>query len=157
MPFIFVPLKISTLRSASKAVIATWLMLVLSACSWFQFPGVYRLSIQQGNIITQDMVDQLEVGMTKRQVNFVLGTALIQDSFNLDRWDYYYSLRKPNGKTTERKFTVYFLDDALIRTDGDFELKPPTAPEDAAGDLDESFSSNRQDTVDVSKDKAIAL
>ncbi len=153
----FAPLKTKTLPSVAKAVSATLLMLALSACSWFQFPGVYRINIQQGNIVTQDMVDQLEIGMTKRQVNFVLGTALLQDSFNLDRWDYYYSLRDAKGKLTERKFTVYFLDDALIRTEGDFELKPPTLPDSPVDDLDESFSSSQQDSGDAPEENAIAL
>jgi outer membrane protein assembly factor BamE len=112
----------------SQAAIIALTLSSLSACSWFQFPGVYRLEIQQGNILTQEMVDQLEVGMTKRQVNFVLGTPLIQDSFNLDRWDYYYSLSNSKGDLTRRKFTVYFNDDTLHRVQGDYQLNAPALP-----------------------------
>lgn len=92
----------------------------LNGCSWFQFPGVYKLDIQQGNIITQEMVDQLEPGMTKRQVNFVLGTPLVMDSFQQDRWDYYYSLRDSEGETTTEKLTVFFNNDQLTHFVGDF-------------------------------------
>ncbi|MGH1471547.1 MAG: outer membrane protein assembly factor BamE [Cellvibrionaceae bacterium] len=107
----------------------------ITGCSWLQFPGVYRLQIQQGNIITQEMVDQLKPGMTKRQVNFVLGTALIQDSFEQDRWDYYYSLRDADGKTTKEKFTVYFEDDKLTHFSGDYQ---PTAPAPAPAPVETS-------------------
>ncbi|MGI1678952.1 MAG: outer membrane protein assembly factor BamE [Cellvibrionaceae bacterium] len=100
-------------------------LMAINGCSWLQFPGVYRLNIQQGNIVTQEMVDQLKPGMTKRQVNFVLGTALIQDSFEQDRWDYYYSLRDSDGKTTKEKFTVYFEDDKLTHFSGDYQPTPP--------------------------------
>lgn len=92
----------------------------LNGCSWFQFPGVYKLAIQQGNIVTQEMVDQLKPGMTKRQVNYVLGTPLIKDSFQQDRWDYYYSLRDSQGETTTKRLTVYFQNDALTHFAGDY-------------------------------------
>lgn len=103
----------------------------LNGCSWLQFPGVYRLEIQQGNIITQDMVDQLKPGMTKRQVNFVLGTALIQDSFEQDRWDYYYSVRDSDGKTSKEKFTVFFENDQLTHFTGDYQPSSSVSPESA--------------------------
>lgn len=112
-------------------------LLGLGACSWFQFPGVYRLSIQQGNIVTQEMVDQLEPGMTKRQVNFVLGTPLIVDSFHQDRWDYFYSLRNSEGETTTQHLSVFFDGDQLTRYEGnvtdsltdDAEALPADEPE----------------------------
>ena len=63
---------------------------LLSAC----FPGVYRLDIPQGNILDEEKIDQLEMGMTKRQVRYLLGTPLVVDSFNQDRWEYYYSYKR---------------------------------------------------------------
>jgi outer membrane protein assembly factor BamE len=92
----------------------------LNGCSWFQFPGVYKLQVQQGNIITQDMVDQLQPGMTKRQVNFVLGTPLVQHPFEQDRWDYYYSFRNSEGEITSKRLTVFFENDHLTNLTGDF-------------------------------------
>ncbi|MGQ9426508.1 outer membrane protein assembly factor BamE [Gilvimarinus sp. F26214L] len=93
----------------------------LGACSWFQFPGVYRLTIQQGNIVTQDMIDQLQPGMTKRQVNYVLGTPLITDSFQQNRWDYFFSVRDSEGETTTERLTVFFDDGGqLTHFVGDF-------------------------------------
>lgn len=76
--------------------------------------------MQQGNIITQDMVDKLKPNMTKSQVRFVLGTALIGDVFHKDRWDYVYRLLQHGNLVEEYKLTVFFEDDKLVRTAGDF-------------------------------------
>ena len=70
-------------------------LLALAGCS---FPGVYKIDIQQGNVVTQDMIDQLRPGMTRRQVRFIMGNPLIQDTFNTNRWDYLYSLQPGGGK-----------------------------------------------------------
>lgn len=67
------------------------LVLMLSACA--EFPGVYKVAIEQGNILTQEMIGKLEVGQTKDQVQFVLGSALLRDSFSDNRWDYAYRLK----------------------------------------------------------------
>jgi len=103
-------------------------VLALSGCSYFQFPGVYKVSVQQGNIITQDMVDQLKPGMTKSQVRYVMGTPLIADSFHQDRWDYYYSLKRGNGEETRERLIVLFKDDLLTGIKGDFLPSAVTSP-----------------------------
>ena len=68
----------------------------ITACSSLRFPGVYRIKIEQGNYIEEDMVSQLVKGMTRRQVRYVMGSPLVKDSFNRDRWDYYYNVRRNN-------------------------------------------------------------
>lgn len=95
--------------------------LALSGCSFFKFPGVYRLAVQQGNIIDQKKVDQLELGMSKRQVQFVMGSPLLNDIFHEDRWDYVYVLRRGDETLRNRTFTLFFEDDALVRYEGDYE------------------------------------
>ena len=92
----------------------------LSACGAVGFPGVYRIDVEQGNIIDQEMADQLEPGMSKRQVRFILGTPLVEDPFNPDRWDYKYTKR--NGLTIldEAILTVVFEEDALTEVRGDY-------------------------------------
>ena len=99
---------------------------LLSACSALKFPGVYRITVQQGNVITQDMIDQLKPGMTKRQVRFVLGTPLIDDPFATDRWDYYYSYTNPRSKTENRSVTIHFDDDVLSDVNATDEFVIPT-------------------------------
>lgn len=85
-------------------------------------PGLppYRIDIQQGNYISQEMVSQLKPGMTREQVRFVLGTPLVTDIFHTDRWDYVY-FRDPPGKPREqRRLAVFFsADGRLVRVDGD--------------------------------------
>ncbi|GMG87094.1 outer membrane protein assembly factor BamE [Biformimicrobium ophioploci] len=104
-----------SLKSITGIVAAATLV---SACSFFKFPGVHRIDVQQGNIVTQEMVDQLKVGMTSRQVLFVLGTPLIQDTFNPDRWEYVYRYQSPRNEITQHRFTVFFEDDKLVNYEG---------------------------------------
>ncbi|MCB1740521.1 MAG: outer membrane protein assembly factor BamE [Gammaproteobacteria bacterium] len=80
-----------------------------------ELPGVYRLDIQQGNIITQDMIDQLRVGMEPRKVRFILGTPSLVDTFNANRWDYYYSLKRGTRDPEVRRVSVYFDNAGLQR------------------------------------------
>ncbi len=68
----------------------------------------YRITIQQGNFISQEMADQVKLGMTREQVRFLLGTALITDMFHADRWDYIFRLLKPSGEQTTSRVTIFF-------------------------------------------------
>ncbi len=93
-------------------------LLALAGCS---FPGVYKIDIQQGNVVTQDMIDQLRPGMTRRQVRFIMGNPLIQDTFNTNRWDYLYSLQPGGGQRQQERMSVIFNDsDQLVSLAGDF-------------------------------------
>jgi outer membrane protein assembly factor BamE len=81
-----------------------------------KFMGIftpYRIDIQQGNFVSQEMADQVKVGMTREQVRFILGTALLTDMFHADRWDYIFRLLKPNGELITSRVTVYF-DQSLV-------------------------------------------
>ncbi len=83
---------------------------------------VYRASISQGNLIKQEDLDQVTVGMTRNQVRFLLGTPLIDDPFHADRWDYVYYLKVGrNDAAFERWVTILFSDDRVseIRKDQD--------------------------------------
>jgi outer membrane protein assembly factor BamE len=98
------------------------LITLITSCSSLQFPGAYRIPIHQGNVISQDMVDKLKVGMTRQQVQYVLGTPLIRDSFNQGRWDYYYSMRDSKGETSNKHISVFFAGDILHKVTGDYGL-----------------------------------
>ena len=101
-----------------SALISAGLVL-LAGCSPLQVIKPYRMDIQQGNYLSQEMVSRLKVGMTKEQVRFVLGTPLVADIFHADRWDYLYWREKPGAKREQRKLTVFFEDGRLTRIDGD--------------------------------------
>ena len=87
------------------------------------FPGVYRIDVEQGNVVTEEMVEQLRPGLNRRQVRYIMGTPLIEDAFHSDRWDYRYLLR--NGTTTlaTTQQTLWFDGDELVRAEG------PDAPD----------------------------
>jgi outer membrane protein assembly factor BamE len=78
----------------------------------------YRPDVQQGNFVSQEMVDQLKVGMTPAQVRFVLGTPLLTDPFHADRWDYPFRLKKDDGEVISSRVTVHFENDRLARIEG---------------------------------------
>ena len=97
----------------------------------------YKVEVQQGNVVTQDMLEKLKPGLTKSQVRFVLGTPLITDPFHPQRWDYVYIYKRHARDPGEtRKLTVIFDGDALARTEGDMlpaataESEPPTGSAD---------------------------
>ena len=79
----------------------------------------YKLDIQQGNVVTSKMMDQVRPGMTKSQVRYVLGTPLIQDSFHKDRWDYLYQYRHEGKLTQQNRVILFFKEDVLANIAGD--------------------------------------
>ena len=87
----------------------------------------YKMDIQQGNFVTQEMVAKLKPGMTRSQVRFILGTPLIVDPFRTDRWDYVYLFNKGGEVTEQRRFAVIFKDDKLAHMEGDV-MPASTAP-----------------------------
>ena len=98
-----------------------------SGCQMPGLPGLYRIDVQQGNVIDQEMVNRLEIGMEESKVRFILGTPLLVDPFNRNRWDYIYTLRPGSGPTVRRHLLLYFTDGRLARIEGDIE--PGAAPE----------------------------
>ncbi|NCA68511.1 MAG: outer membrane protein assembly factor BamE [Sphingobacteriia bacterium] len=90
-------------------------------------PFVYRMTVQQGNIITESMVDRLELGMTKAQVRYLLGTPILVDFFQTDRWDYTYTIQRGSQPMETRYLTLFFREDALTRITGDLQPDPARA------------------------------
>ncbi len=121
------------MTSAASRLAVALLPLLAAGCSYVpKIPGVtpYRMDVQQGNFVTQEMVSQLKPGMSRDQVRFVLGTPLLTDIFHADRWDYvYWREDGATGKREERKLVVHFKEDRLLRVDGD--VVPAAAKEPA--------------------------
>jgi len=93
-------------------------LFALAGCS---FPGVYKIDIQQGNVVTQDMIDQLRPGMTRRQVRFIMGNPLLTDTFHANRWDYLYSIQPGGGQRQQERISMIFDgNDQLAGLSGDF-------------------------------------
>ena len=101
---------------------------LLSGCglSNIKIPKLYKVAIQQGNVITQDMVDKLKPGMTRRQVAFVMGEPVLRDPFDDTRWVYLYSIDVPGVFTEESRLILAFdEDDRLATISGDYAPNMP--------------------------------
>jgi len=105
----------------TKLMLTSLTLVGLFALAGCSFPGVYKVDIQQGNVVTQDMIDQLRPGMTRKQVRFIMGNPLITDTFHANRWDYLYSIQ-PGGsvRQQERVSLVFDGSDQLVGLAGDF-------------------------------------
>lgn len=92
--------------------------LCLSGC-------VYRIDIQQGNLLEESVIEQVEIGMTRSQVQFLLGTPMVSDTFHHDRWDYAYYFRQGRSRDVERRWLiVYFEGDRVTQLDRDAVVNP---------------------------------
>lgn len=85
------------------------------------------MTVQQGNLITEEMIDSVQIGMNQRQVRYLLGTPLLQDMFHQDRWDYTYTMRRGRNPMEVKPLTLWFKDDALVRIDGYLQPDPARA------------------------------
>jgi outer membrane protein assembly factor BamE len=89
---------------------------------------LYRMPIQQGNFLAFDQVSQLQTGMTRPQVKFLLGTPMVPNGFNEDRWDYFYYVNmRRMAKPYTQRLTVWFKDDKVEKIDKSAEF-PELAP-----------------------------
>lgn len=129
-----------------RPLLLSLLMMSLTACGVIGFPGVYKINVEQGNIVTQEDVDKLEEGMTRRQVRFILGTPLIEDTLNRDRWDYHYELKRGEKVIRQRELTVFFDGDRLQSVSGDYQ--PAWARDSDSGDSGSGDSPKAADAQD---------
>ena len=110
---------------------------LLSGCgiSNIKIPKLYKVAIQQGNVITQDMVDKLKPGMTRRQVAFVMGEPVIQDPFDDTKWVYLYSIDVPGVFSQESRLILFFDENDLLTViSGDYAPSDATAEQEEAAD-----------------------
>jgi len=109
-------LRSDTLQSLRRLVGAMLLTLV-SAC-------VYRVDVQQGNLLEDNDVDAVQVGMTRSQVRFLLGTPVVEDTFHRDRWDYIYYFRQGRKRVVDRNWLIVYFDGDRVR-----EIQKDVTPE----------------------------
>ena len=107
-------------RNTAAVLVALASLTLLGACG-IRIPGVtpYKMEIQQGNYVTQEMVSALRSGMSKEQVRQAIGTPLLADAFHSERWDYIYYREDQAGNVDKRRLVVFFVDGKLARVDGD--------------------------------------
>ena len=118
------------LKKLEERLLILLLAILLTGCSQrddgrLKLPLVYRVDIQQGNIIEQSMLVQLKPGLDKNKVRFIMGTPLLVDPFHSDRWDYIYSYEPGSGEREQRRVSIFFIDDKLSRVEGDVKAGVP--------------------------------
>jgi outer membrane protein assembly factor BamE len=91
-------------------------------------PRLYKITVQQGNVITQEMIDQLKPGMTHSQVAFIMGEPILRNTFNENRWDYIYTVELPGYFSQDIRMSLFFEDEILAYFTGD--LAPTAAKEE---------------------------
>jgi outer membrane protein assembly factor BamE len=96
------------MRRVLILIISLFFSQIIASCA-------YRPDVQQGNSFDEKQISQLKIGMNPQQVTFIMGTALLKDSFHKNRWDYLYTFAKGYGKTKRKLLTLYFKDDKLSK------------------------------------------
>ncbi|WP_346795827.1 outer membrane protein assembly factor BamE [Halomonas sp. Bachu 37] len=112
------------MQKLTRIITLSATLLIASGCSYL---GVYKRDVPQGNLVTQDMVQQLQPGMSQQQVAYIMGRPLLEAPFDADQWDYVFHLDKAYGGVEQRRVTLQFdpsgrLSD--IRKEGDFSRDP---------------------------------
>ena len=128
-------MRVGSIRAMRILILMTASLCLLSGCgiSNINIPKLYKVAIQQGNVITQDMVDKLKPGMTRRQVAFVMGEPVIQDPFDDTKWVYLYSIDVPGVFSQESRLILFFDENDLLTViSGDY------APSDATAEQEEA-------------------
>ena len=137
MPLLSRPCRCSRLLPLAALAAA----LLATACS---LPRVYRLTVQQGNVITQEMVDSLKPGMTHEQVAYIMGEPVIKNPFDDSRWDYVYTLRVPRFVDNQARLSLFFADGKLSHFSGDYK---PSDEDAAASDAEGASSEEPEDAA----------
>jgi outer membrane protein assembly factor BamE len=127
-------------RSAVPTRLLAGTLAVLLLAGGCSLPRVHKVTVQQGNVITQDMIDRLKPGMTRSQVAFVMGEPVFRNAFDDDRWDYIYTLEVPGYYEEQKVVSLYFEDGVLAYFTGDYApsgeteaAEPSTASADVEG------------------------
>ena len=121
-------------------------LILLGACSrsfdgGYNVPLLYKIDIQQGNVIEQEMLNKLKPGMDKNQVKFIMGTPVIIDPFHNDRWEYVFSMQEAGGIREQRHITLHFdEDEKLTHVSGDVEVSSTPIAENDIVTEDEAVS-----------------
>lgn len=132
------PIKTEVMRKPFLFLVA----LILSSCTTIatHFPGVYAIDVDQGNIIDQEMIDQLRPDMNKRQILYIMGSPMLIDVFHKERWDYVYSIQPGGGDRMEKRIALFFDGENLAGVQGDF--RPSNIP---------VVTASKEETVEVPK------
>ena len=125
-------------------------MVFVAGCANLRFPGVYRIDIPQGNFVTQDMLDQLQPGMTPEQVRYVLGAPTLNDPFTAETWYYLMTFQPGKGETVKQDIIVRFDSGLYTHYEGEVaeSMRERTRPADDR-ELQKRAEDRREDAKDA--------
>lgn len=107
-----------------KMIIALFLvscLLSITGCKLFR---VYQPDVQQGNVLNQTMLNQIRLGMTQDQVNAILGSPILDDTFNTNHWAYVYTYQHSGGKIWHKQLDLYFQNNRLVKIENNYQANP---------------------------------
>lgn len=105
-----------------KSLVLLAFCLLLQGCSALDWL-IYQPDIEQGNYITQEQIDKLRMGMNRKQVRYIFGQPMIQDSFDDSRWYYtYFVWSGKNNAVTQKNLTIHFKNNQVDQVESDYEL-----------------------------------
>lgn len=107
-------------EASMRPLILALFTAALVAQAGCSLPRVHKVTVQQGNVITQEMIDRLKPGMTRSQVAYVMGEPVLRHAFEKDRWDYIYTLQIPGYYNDQKRVSLYFENDVLAYFTGDY-------------------------------------
>ncbi|NOX50640.1 MAG: outer membrane protein assembly factor BamE [Gammaproteobacteria bacterium] len=111
-----------------------------------KIPRVHKVTVQQGNVITQEMIDQLKPGMSRIQVAYIMGEPILRSTFNPNRWDYVYTILVPGLFDQQVSMALFFEEDVLAYFTGDMAPTTTTEESDTEATADEEVTADQQES-----------
>lgn len=155
------PTGVVNIRAMKNLMISALSIILLGGCGLsnlkfpdVKIPRVYKIPVQQGNVITQEMVNRLKPGMTRNQVSFVMGDTVLQDPFERNRWVYLYTLEVPDFFNQQLKMVLDFEDDLLTTISGDLAPIAEAAEQSTETDAQASLSDEDESNTDEPSEEA---
>jgi outer membrane protein assembly factor BamE len=155
------PTGVVNIRAMKNLMISALSITLLGGCGLsdlkfpdVKIPRVYKIPVQQGNVITQEMVNRLKPGMTRNQVSFVMGDTVLQDPFERNRWVYLYTLEVPDFFNQQLKMVLDFEDDLLTTISGDLAPIAEAAEQSTETDAQASLSDEDESNTDEPSEEA---
>ena len=115
-----------------KFIISLSFLLLFTGCA-------HKIDVQQGNIVTLENLNRLQIGMDERQVRFIMGTPMLIDPFHQNRWDYYYSMKPGKGPLVSYRATLEFREGRLAHISKYGDIPESTYPEQQVTEEESGF------------------
>lgn len=106
-----------------RPMLLSLLLVLLSGCGGdpFWLPRAHKITIQQGNLLTERQVEAVQVGMDQASVRTLLGSPIANTPMHIDRWDYLYTQAPAGAAVEAKRVAIFFEDNAVAKIDSNIE------------------------------------